>query len=180
MWAFHSFLKGCTLDFLIAAQCPLNSMRIVEYVYTWGRWTEHPDRCVLHTICSTWLGKHLMAYYGVMWLATSQSLWAVEPVIQNLQKCTWEIKYATARYFKGGGGKRVFSYYIFIYIIIYFTYFCVIICIWRWGKMEKRMKGEHGEGMSLSSLFFGTNVITRLLRLSNLHSPIKQATTKSF
>lgn len=89
--AFHSFFKGCTSRYStmrFSAQCPLKSMRIVEYVYTWGRWTEHPDRCVLHTICSTWLGKHLMAYYGVMWLATSQRLWAVESVIQNLQKCT--------------------------------------------------------------------------------------------
>lgn len=166
--AFHSFFKGCTSRYStmhFSAQCPLKSMRIVEYVYTWGRWTEHPDRCVLHTICSTWLGKHLMAYYGVMWLATSQRLWAVESVIQNLQKCT---------------RNSLILLHIYLYFHILFTYLSVIVCNRRRGKMEKRIKEGHGEGMSLSSSFFVTNVITRsCLNLSNIHSPIKQATTKS-
>lgn len=63
MWAFHSFSKAShpCIRRCFSAQRPFTSTRIGEQVYTWGRWTEHPGRCVLRTICSTWLGKHLAA-----------------------------------------------------------------------------------------------------------------------
>lgn len=61
MCFFHSFSKAshACIRHCFAAQRPFKSTRIGEQVCTWGRWTEHPDRCVLHTICSTWLEKHL-------------------------------------------------------------------------------------------------------------------------
>lgn len=60
MWVFHSFSKAPLprIRHCFSAQRPFKSTRIGEQVRTWGRWTQHPDRCVLRTICSTWLGKH--------------------------------------------------------------------------------------------------------------------------
>lgn len=61
MWVFHRFSKvlhPCIRHYF-SELCPFKSTRIGEQVCTWGRWTEHPDCCVLRTICSTWLGKHL-------------------------------------------------------------------------------------------------------------------------
>lgn len=62
MWVFHSFSKASHSHVRLcafSAQCLFKSTRIGIQVHTWGRWTKHPDHCVLHAICSTWLGKHL-------------------------------------------------------------------------------------------------------------------------